>query len=111
MNFETESQMISARICDVAAELLVTLLRVEAELENACVNDWKSLRDEFWWHADTADTVNSQSGAWFKVEAGIWRLANDLVALGHQHRGRVLKRLTAEERQRVLHVLGYACED
>jgi hypothetical protein len=111
MNSETEAQMISARICDLAAELLATLLRVEPELENACVNDWANTLGEYWWHADTVDAVNSQSRAWLKVEAGLWRLADDLIALGNQHRGRVLKRLTDEERQRVLHVLGYACED
>jgi len=103
--------MISARICDLAAELLVTLLRVEPELENACVNDWANTLGEYWWHADTVDSVNGQSRAWLKVEAGLWRLADDLIALGNQHRGRVLKRLTDEERQRVLHVLGYACKD
>ena len=111
MNSETESQMISARICELAGELLVTLLRVEPELENACVKDRSSTLGEYWWDADTVDAVNSQSCAWHKVEAGLWRLANDLVALGNQHRGRVLKRLTAEERERVRPVLGYACED
>jgi hypothetical protein len=110
MNPETEAQMNSARICDLAAELLVTLLRVEPELENACAEDWGHTLAKYRWHADTADTVNAQSTAWFNVEAGIWRLADDLIALGSQHRGRVLKRLTDEERQHICRVLGYVCE-
>lgn len=111
MNPKTESQMISARVCDLASELLATLVRVEPELENVCATDWSNTLREYWWDADTEDSVKSQSVAWLAVEAGLWRLADDLVALGNQHRGRVLKRLTNKERERVRHVLGYACED
>jgi len=95
----------------VAAELLATLSKLEPLLGAGCSADRKNTMHEEWFYDDTSATLKDQRMAWRRVEADIWRLANNLIALGNVHRGRVLADIPPAERRRICDVLGYVQED
>jgi hypothetical protein len=93
-----------------ASQLLATLASVEPKLEALCAVDRDNLKHEHWFYDDTPEALKSQRQAWRRVEAGIWRLSRDLIALGHAHRCRVLDGISPEDADFVRDILGLTKE-
>lgn len=104
------SDPLSWQVFLPASELLSILARVEPKLEALCAVDRNNTQHEHWFHDDTPATLKAQRKAWRRVEADIWRLSWNLIALGHAHRCRILDGIPPEDAEFIRHVLGFRTE-